>query len=406
MGIAGSVWGKEMGDEGGGSYLLSPASAKSVEIVDREYFSVSFICLIAVSNTKLRTFFMKKIKSHLRHTIPWLIAAGIFVYLFRLYPPDRVWAALKYVNIPAFAAFSLAYFFFIFVVDAWVMKIVISKFSHEVRFRDILAARGATYLIMVLNYPASQAAFAYYLKRRYGIPIFQALGIFLFIVLIDLLWIITLALAGSAFQDYTISGVDLGHLVRTAALVAYAALFLWLAFWRRWPERLVGRHLRIPFLEKLRRRKAFHIFENARMKDYAATALMRTPIHFTIIISMYVVILTFHAHIPFTQILSNVPIVFLVGTLPITPGGLGTTNALMVELLGKYLTGPIFSQGNVTPQELLFTATLLWMFANYLLKVVVGSYFLHRVSGDLFKPTPGVSEEKAEHDAAHMGGNI
>lgn len=349
---------------------------------------------------------MKKIKSHLKRIIPWIVAAGIFVYLFRIYPPEKVWAALQYVNIPAFAAFSLAYFFFVFVVDAWVMKAVISKFSHTVSFRDILAARGATYLIMVLNYPASQAAFAYYLKRRYGIPIFQALGIFIFIVLIDLMWIISLALAGSIFQDYAISGVDLGSVVRTVGLIAYASLFIWLAFWRRWPERILKRHLRIPLLEKLRGRKVFHIFENARGKDYIKTALMRTPIHCTIIISMYVVMLTFNAHIPFTKILGNMPIVFLVGTLPITPGGLGTTNALMVELLSPYLTGSVFASGNVTPQELLFTATLLWMFANYLLKIIVGSFFLHRISKDFFKPTADVTEEKAEHDAAHLGGNI
>lgn len=349
---------------------------------------------------------MKKIVSRIKHVIPWLIAAGIFVYLFHLYPPQKVWEALKYVNIPAFVAFSLFYFFFIFVVDSWVMKAVISKFSHEVRFKDIFAARGVTYLIMVLNYPASQAAFAYYLKRKYGIPIFQALGIFIFIVVIDIIWIITLALAGSLFQEYDIAGVDLGHIVRTVALIAYIALFLWLAFWRRWPERLIGRHIRVPILEKLRTKKVFHIFESARVWDYIVTAIQRTPIHFTIIISMYVVLLTFHAHIPFTKILGNVPIVFLIGTLPITPGGLGTTNALMVELLHKYLTGPIFETGRISPQEILFTATLLWMFTNYLLKIIVGTLFLRKISKDLFRPTKEVPEEKAEHEAAHIRGNI
>ncbi len=349
---------------------------------------------------------MKKTLSYLKHIVPWLVAAGIFVYLFHLYPPSKVWEALKYVNIPAFAAFSLAYFFFIFLVYSWVMTKVITKFSHAVRFGDIFAARGATYLIMVLNYPASQAAFAYYLKRRYNIPIFQALGIFFFIIVIDLLWIITLALAGSLFQEYDIAGVDLGHIVRTVALIAYAALFLWLAFWRRWPERLIGRHIRVPLLEKLRKKKVFHIFDRATVKDYVVTALQRTPIHFTIIISMYVVLRTFDAYIPFTKILGNIPIVFLIGTLPITPGGLGTTNALMVELLNKYLTGPIFQNGKITPQEILFTASLLWMFANYLLKVVVGFFFLRKVSRDLFRPTEEVPEEVAEEEAAPMGGNI
>ncbi len=349
---------------------------------------------------------MKKIASRIKHLIPWLVAAAIFVYLFHLYPPSQVWEALKYVNLLAFAAFSLFYFFFIFVIDSWVMQRVITKFSHEVRFRDIFAARGATYLIMVLNYPASQAAFAYYLKRKYGIPIFQALGIFIFIVVIDLMWIITLALAGSLFQEYDIAGVDLVHIVRTVAAVAYIALFLWLAFWRRWPEKLIGRHVSVPLLDRLRRRKVFHIFDRACVKDYLVTALQRTPIHFTIIISMYVVLLTFDAHIPFTKILGNVPIVFFIGTLPITPGGLGTTNALMVELLHGYLTGPIFDSGRVSPQEILFAATLLWMFANYLLKIVVGSILLRRISRDLFKPTREVPEERAEHEAAHVRGNI
>jgi uncharacterized membrane protein YbhN (UPF0104 family) len=349
---------------------------------------------------------MKKTLFYLKHIVPWLVAAGIFAYLFHLYPPSQVWKALKYVNIPAFAAFSLAYFFFIFLVDSWVMTKVITKFSHKVRFKDIFAARGVTYLIMVINYPASQAAFAYYLKRRYNIPIFQALGIFFFIIVIDLLWIITLALAGSLFQDYDIAGVDLGHLVRMVALIAYVALFLWLAFWRRWPERLIGRHIRVPPLEWLRKKKVFHIFDRATVKDYVVTAIQRTPIHFTIIISMYVVLRTFDAYIPFTKILGNIPIVFLIGTLPITPGGLGTTNALMVELLNKYLTGPIFQNGKVTPQEILFTASLLWMFANYLLKVVVGVFFLRKVSKDLFRPTEEVPEEVAEEEAAHMGGNI
>ncbi|MFH1830052.1 MAG: lysylphosphatidylglycerol synthase transmembrane domain-containing protein [Pseudomonadota bacterium] len=349
---------------------------------------------------------MKKTLARIKQIAPWIVALAIFVYLFHVYPPSKVWEALKYVNIPVFTAFSIFYFGFIFLVDSWSMKKVITKFSHAVRLRDIFAARGATYLVMVLNYPASQAAFAYYLKRRYNIAIFEALGIFLFIVVIDLVWIITLALAGSLFQDYSVGGMDLGHMVQTVALVAYSIMFVWLMFWRRWLDKLVGKHIRVPMLERFRKRRVFHIFDQAKVLDYIKVALMRTPIHLTIIISMYVVLLTFHTHIPFTKILGNVPLVFLVGTLPITPGGLGTTNALMVELLYPYLTGSIFGNGKVTPQELLFTATLLWMFANYFLKVIVGGSIFVKISKDLFKPTKDVPEENAEHEAAHVGGNI
>lgn len=343
---------------------------------------------------------MKKFFHYAKRIAPWVVAALIFAYLFRLYPPSKVWEALTYVNLWSFSAFAVGYFAFIYIIDSWVMTRVLSDLSYKVSFKDIAYARGFTYLIMIVNYPASQAGFAYYLKRRYKIPIFEALGVFLFIVFIDLLWIVTLALAGSFFQDYTISGVDLGHIVKIFAICAYAFTLLWLAFWRRWIP------LKFGFIERLRKRPAFHVFEQARVYDYLKVAVMRIPIHFTIIISMYIVLKTFGVSIPFTRILGNIPLVFLLGTLPITPGGLGTTNAAMVELLYRHVSGPIFASGAITPQEMLFTATLLWMFANYMLKVLTGTLTLRRVSTQMFEPTPEEPEEKIEHEASHVGGNI
>jgi uncharacterized membrane protein YbhN (UPF0104 family) len=338
--------------------------------------------------------------------MPWIVAAFIFVYLFRQYPPDKVLKSITYVNLWYFSAFAIGYFFFIYIIDTWVMAWVLDRFSYRVNFKDIFLARGVTYLIMILNYPASQAAFAYYLKRRYKTPIFEALGIFLFIISIDLIWIVTLAFAGSFFQDYTIGGTDLGRVVRVFAVCAYIFAFLWLVFWRRWAEKIFGHSIRINFIERQRKRRVFHIFEQAKILDYLRVAFMRTPIHLTIIVSMYVVFKTFGVSIPFTKILGNIPLVFFIGTLPITPGGLGTTNMATVELLHRYLTGPIFDSGLITPQELILAATLLWMFANYLLKAITGTIYLRRVSKDLFAPTVDEPEDKIEKEAAHMGGNI
>ncbi len=386
------------------SFPLSPPN--SCSDVDRgdllPYFHPSYRNL----SRKVACFLMEKILHHIKLLAPWTIAAAIFAYLFHLYPPAEVWRALSHVNIPLFTLFAVGYFVFIFFIDSWVMQRVITRFSKPVKFRDIFQARGATYLVMIINYPASQAAFAYYLKRRYGIPIFEALGIFLFIIFIDLIWIISLAFAGSFFQTYSVIGVPLGPIVQKVAISAYIFLFLWLAFWGRWLQKLTGKKFTFSLLEKIRKRRVFHIFNQAKGFDYLKVAVMRTPIHITIIISMYVVIHTFHASIPFVKILGNVPLVFFIGTLPITPGGLGTTNAAMVELLSPYLTGQIFASSSVTPKSLLFTATLLWMFGNYLMKVIVGTFFLRRISGDLFKPTEDVPEEKAEHEAGHLGGNL
>lgn len=329
---------------------------------------------------------------YIKHTAPWVIAALIFVYLFHLYPIKNLLKSLSYVNLWSFVPFAIGYFFFIYLVDSWVMTKTISAFSKTVRFKDVFLARGVTYLIMILNYPASQVGFAYYFKRRYNIPIFEAMGVFFFIILIDLLWLVTLALLGSLFQNAIVGGVDIAYLVRIFASGIFLFTFIWLAFWRRW----FGK---IDFLEKARQRPAFRIFERAKVSDYLRVAIMRIPIHLTIIIFMYVVLKTFGVSIPFVKILCNVPLVFFIGTLPITPGGLGTTNAAMVELLHPYVSGPVFESGGITPQELIFAASLLWIFANYLLKAITGTITMKKVSKDLFEAPSEENEEKLEKKA-------
>jgi uncharacterized membrane protein YbhN (UPF0104 family) len=349
---------------------------------------------------------MKKLFNKIKQIAPWVVAALIFVQLFRTYPPSRVIEALRYVNIVWFVLFAAAYFGFIYLVDSLCMKKVISDFSHPVTLSDMLIARGVTYLIMVISYPASQAAYAFYLKRKYSIPIFQAIGIFLFIVFIDLMWIITLAFVGSFFQDNIIAGVDIGHTVRIIALIAYAAAFVWITFWRRWIERAFKWNIKVGFIEKIRHRRAFFMFNTARMRDYIKVVVMRIPIHATIIMFMYVVLKTFNADIPFVKILGNIPVVFLIGTLPITPGGLGTVNAAMVELLSPYITSPSISAGLVSAKELMFACTLLWMFANYAFKVILGTVLLKKVSKNLFKSTEDESEDSSIASITNLQGHV
>lgn len=349
---------------------------------------------------------MKVIFSKLRTIGPWIMAAVIFAYLFHKYPPARVWKSLTYVNLLPFLGFSFLYFFFIYIIDAAVTRAVLSRFTRKVPLKDVILARGVTYLIMVVSYPASQAGFAYYFKRRYKIPIFEVLSTFLFIMFVDLWWIVTLAFAGSFFQQRIIGGVNLSRLVFTVALVFYGVYIVWLAFWLRWPDRRFWKFVTPAFVERQRQRKIFDLFKKAQLKDYVRTAIMRIPIHFTIIVSMYIVIKTFGCHIPFTQILGNIPIIFLIGTLPITPGGLGTSNALMVELLKGHVTGPVFKTGAVTPAELVFSASLLWLFINYLFKIITGSVLMGFVSRKLFEPTADTPEEVAEKDSAPLGGNL
>lgn len=333
---------------------------------------------------------MSKIKT----IAPWFVAIGIFAYLFHVYPPHKIWDSLSYVRLGTFIPFAVGYFIFIYLADVFAMTRVLKRFGFDVPMKSLLPARGVTYLIMVLNYGAAQAGFAYYLKKTHRIPIWEALSIFFFIAVIDLYWVISLAFVGSFFQDYAVGGTTLRNFIWGLALIAYCLFILNYLFWRG-PlyQKLEQKKWKI--LQWIRQKDIFRLFKEARLGDYFKLALLRTPIHVSLIISMFIVLRTFDVFIPFLKILGNMPLVFLVGTIPITPGGLGTANVAIVELLTPYVKSPLFDSGVVKPAELLFAATILWMFSNYLLKIIFGVFCLKTVSKDLFQSTPQTKEQVA-----------
>ena len=339
-------------------------------------------------------------RSRLKTLLPWLVAIGIFTYLFHVYPPHKIWDSLQYVRLGTFIPFVLGYFVFIYLADVFAITRVLKRFGFDVPMKSLLPARGVTYLIMVLNYGAAQAGFAYYLKKTHRIPIWEALSIFFFIAVIDLYWVISLAFAGSFFQDYIVGGTTLRNFVWVLALTAYLLFILNYLFWRG-PlyQKLEQKNWRL--LQWIRKKDIFRLFKEADLRDYFKLALLRTPIHVSLIISMFIVLRSFNVFIPFLKILGNMPLVFLVGTIPITPGGLGTANVATVELLTPYLKSPLFNGGLVDPAELLFAATLLWMFSNYLLKIIFGVFCLKGVSKDLFQSTPQMEEQ-----ASSLGQNL
>lgn len=312
--------------------------------------------------------------------MPWLVAAGVFAWLFNSYPLSTVISAAKHANLIWFSIFALFYFFFIFAMDTWAFSVTLTRFHHPVGFKELLPARAVTYLIMILNYGASQGAFAYYLKRIKQVPIWEVLGIFAFVALVDLYWLISMAFLGSFFADFQVRGFALAPSVRTFAALAMLALILHLLYWRYWsnkPWRVT---------KWLREKKLFRVFHEARLRDYLVLALMRTPVHICIISCMYVVLLTYHAHAPFLTVMGATPIAFVMGILPISPGGLGITNGILIELLQYQVQSPYISSGELTAPAIILSSSLLWIFGNMFLKAATGAIYLTRVSRDMFEP--------------------
>jgi len=343
---------------------------------------------------------MKVLRTFFKKVLPWVVAGGVFVWLFRQYPPANIYNALKYVDLLPFCAAAVIYFVLMFAIDTFSISRVLARFGHPERVRELMPARGATYLMMVINYAASQAAFAFYQYRKHGIPISKMLGIFGIIVVIDLLILATLAFVTTFFTTwpFEVAGTNIAHFVRVFTIATVGGL-LALAV-------IANASAGSAFMMRLRRFKLIDLLATTRPTDYMFIAAARLPVHTFIMCGMYVAIMTFNAHIPFIKILSNIPLIFFIGALPITPGGIGASNAALVELMKPFVTGPAIASGKVSAGDLLFAFSLLWMFANYAMKALTGLVCMRFVSRDLFKPVDGTTEDQAEEEAAPVSGNI
>lgn len=250
-------------------------------------------------------------KTKLTKLIPWAVALAIFYYLFSKYPLGQLAQAAKHLNLWLFIPYAVLYFLFMWIVDCWTLSWLFGRFGFPTRIREIMTVRLASYLIMVINYGASQGVLAYFFKKVKSVPFFKSSSLILFTVIIDLYWTISFAFMGSFYSDLVIEGVNLSRVIQTlwgGATVGLLALFI---FWRL--------PLNVKAIHWIRSRDLFYTFHHAKAQDYLTLMLMRLPMHLAINSSLYFVALTFGVHIPLMTTWAYLPIVILIGTIPITP---------------------------------------------------------------------------------------
>jgi uncharacterized membrane protein YbhN (UPF0104 family) len=326
-----------------------------------------------------------KVWTWTKKILPWLVTIALFAYLFHQTPPEKVWKALSFVRPVFFGSYAFVYFLVILAFDAYSLTRVLNQFCVPISYRELLPARGVSYLLSLVNYNAGQASLALYLKRTHNASFFKALGSILFVMVIDLYWVVLFAFVGSFFIQLDLGKFNISDWVQRLGLILFLAMLIHLAFWRGWFTKLFRLHIRVRFFDWIRGRHLFQTFHEATVMDYLKIALLRLPMHAVIICSLYVVVRAFQAHIPFVTIVTTFPVILLVGVLPITPGGLGTVQAATIQFLKGRISSPLFSQGLITPEEMLLAISLAWMFSNYLLKALFGALCLRKVQSNLFK---------------------
>lgn len=324
-------------------------------------------------------------KKFLKKIIPWLFAGLIFFLLFRKIPPREVLETFRYLNVPFFVFLTVTYFTGLLLIDCWGLQWILTRFSAPFRYGETILMRGATYLLMLINYGLGQGGIAFYAKQTHDAPIFKTLGCVFHLSLTDLFLFLVCGTLSIAFGDPIYRGVSLRSSILSLTLIAFASFIGMVFFWRYFDSPVVRFLRKLKLVDWILNHNIFHVYRESTWKDYLTAFLLRIPMVAIVVLSPWFALAVFDVSLPIPVILTYLPIMMIVGTLPITPVGLGTIQVLAVEFFAPHISVPAAASGAVTPETLVLASSILWVFANILLKSLFGFYCLGRKSKKLFE---------------------
>jgi len=262
-----------------------------------------------------------------RRWLPWLVAAAILAGLTARLPRAQLLRALAAGPSWQVALCSTAVVGAALLADVWATLAAFAVTGVRCRWRGVLPARGATYLLGLLNFAAGQGGMGLYLHRA-GVGPLRALGTLLFLMATQFGALAAVAAAGTLMDAIAGGGGGGGPLAGSlpllAALAAGFALLLVLLAWR--PAWLTRHRVLRPIFA-------------ARGSGFLRATAARVPHVLTMIVGLWLALRLWGVALPLARGLVVLGVVVLVTVLPIAPSALGTLELALVELTSAYAPG-------------------------------------------------------------------
>ena len=257
----------------------------------------------------------------LRRWWPWGVGLVILVVVGTRVPVEAFRDAIGHGPHVLLAAVTLAVTFAVLCTDSLSTWIGLAALGLRRPLSRVFVIRGATYALFVINYAVGQGAFGFYLNRT-GVPGLRAVGVTLFLIgtnLATLLVVTTLA--------WTSQGSDPAHARLWWTLVLGCLAFLvYLAIIFASPRFVARRQVLAPLFE-------------AGLKGHAIAMVGRIPHVAVIVLGHWTSMRAWGIAVPLSAGLTLMPAVVIASVLPISPAGLGTTQAALVYFFSDFAVG-------------------------------------------------------------------
>jgi hypothetical protein len=276
-----------------------------------------------------------------------LLTAGIFFLILRRVPTAALTSALRNADYPWFLALMIPNTLFYFAWDTLVLAVVMRWFHGGVPYTRLLPVRAASYVVGFFNTNLGRGAMAAYQSRQLHAPFLELGSTVLFLVLTEYTQLVLWAMFGLFGLRAEVSR---SLLAVAAGVAAFWVVVRWLLAPRDWS---ISRTFRL-----------------ATPARYVQIVLLRAPLFFVSLCLHYYAAHAFGIHIPFAQMLTFLPVIFMLAALPVTIAHLGTTQAAWIFFFGQYASVPQLLAFSLAA-HLVFSLTrammgLLWLPAAYL----------------------------------------
>ena len=281
-----------------------------------------------------------------RRILPILLTAAIFALILPRIPMPALAAALRDARRAPFLALMIANALFFFAWDTLVLTTAVGWFHGPVRYRELLPVRAASYVVGFFNTNAGRGAMAAYLSRRLHAPFLELGSTVLFLVLTEYTQLVLWAMLGLlGFRP----DVSRGLLAAGGLVAVFWLVVRWLLAPRGWS---ISRTFRL-----------------ATPARYVTIVLLRAPMFLVSVVLHYQAAHAFGIHIPFGQLFTFLPVIFMIAALPITVAHLGGTQAAWIFFFSQFAPAPRLLAFSLAA-HVVFSATralcgLLWLPAAY-----------------------------------------
>lgn len=259
--------------------------------------------------------------ARLRRLAPWMVGLAILIVVATQVPFEQFSASISQGPHLELAAVELLITLIVLCTDSFSTWIGLLALRIRWPLAKVTAVRGATYLLFLINYAVGQGGFGYYLYRA-GEPALRAVGATLFLMGTNLATLLLLT-----FGVWALTGGSTTNDAMWWTLVVGVSAFA---------AYLVVISLRPPWL--FRRAVLAPLFDGA-LRGHAIAIAGRIPHVISVVLAYWVAMRVWGIEVPFTAAAILMPAVSLAAVLPISPAGLGTTQAAMVYFFADFAPG-------------------------------------------------------------------